>query len=113
MFDRFVSYRHEFFHRVCKTNVDHALKFIYLLIRSSTSTLTLNRQYLSVEDWDFLIQDIIDTHPGLKFLRDAKEFHSRYIKTVVARIFYNCNRSWSMKLTLQEIRRSNFVQVKK
>jgi len=72
----------------------------------------MNRQYLSVDDdWDYLVQDIIDTHPGLKFLREAREFHSRYIKTVVARVYYNCNRSWTMKLTAQELRRSNFLQV--
>lgn len=72
----------------------------------------MDRQYLTEGDWDYLVQDIIDTHPGLKFLREAREFHSRYIKTVVARAFYNCNRSWSMKLTVQEIRRSNFIQVR-
>lgn len=59
-----------------------------------------------------MVQDIIDTHPGLKFLREAREFHSRYIKTVVARVFYDCNRSWSTKLTVPEIRRSNFLQVR-
>jgi len=71
----------------------------------------MNRSYLTVDDWDYLIQDIIDTHPGLKFLREAREFHSRYIKTVVARIYYNCNRSWSGKLTVQELRRANFLPV--
>ena len=100
--------------RLCKANHDHALKFVYLLIHSSspaTSTLPMNRHYLTADDWDYLVQDIIDTHPGLKFLREAKEFHLRYIKTVVARAYYNCNRSWSGKLTVQEIRRSNFIQV--
>ena len=28
------------------------------------------------------VQDIVDTHPGLTFLKDAPEFHSRYITTV-------------------------------
>ncbi|CAF1082393.1 unnamed protein product [Rotaria sordida] len=99
-----------FWKKICKNNHDNALKFIYLLVHSSSSTLPTNRQYLTVDDWDYFIQDIIDTHPGLKFLREAHEFHSRYIKTVVARIFYNCNRSWSTKLTIQELRRSNFLQ---
>ncbi|CAF4065285.1 unnamed protein product, partial [Rotaria magnacalcarata] len=99
-----------FWKKVCKNNHDNALKFIYILIHSSTSTLSMNRQYLTIDDWDYFVQDIIDTHPGLKFLRDAREFHSRYIKTVVARVFYNCNRSWSTKLTVQELRRSNFLQ---
>lgn len=30
----------------------------------------------------FFFQDIVDTHPGLTFLKDAPEFHSRYITTV-------------------------------
>lgn len=34
------------------------------------------------DDWEPLMQDIVDTHPGLKFLHDHKEFHTRYIKTV-------------------------------
>ncbi|CAF1172308.1 unnamed protein product [Adineta steineri] len=100
-----------FWTKVCKNNHDNALKFIYVLIHSLSSTsYPMNRQYLTLDDWDYLVQDIIDTHPGLKFLREAKEFHSRYIKTVVARVYYNCNRSWTMKLTVQELRRSNFLQ---
>lgn len=27
-------------------------------------------------------KDIVETHPGLEFLRDAPDFHSRYIHTV-------------------------------
>ncbi|CAF5103608.1 unnamed protein product, partial [Rotaria magnacalcarata] len=100
-----------FWKKLCKNHHDHASKFIHLLVVSSPSlaALPINRQYLTVDDWDYLVQDIIDTHPGLKFLREAREFHSRYIKTVVARVYYNCNRSWSGKLTVQELRRSNFL----
>lgn len=57
------------------------------------------------------MQDIVDTHPGLKFLHDHKEFHTRYIKTVIARIYYTVNRSWSGKITLMELKRSNFLSV--
>ncbi|CAF1341647.1 unnamed protein product [Adineta steineri] len=98
-----------FWKKVCKNNHDDASKFVYILALSSPLSLPTNRQYLTTDDWDYLIQDIIDTHPGLKFLREAREFHSRYIKTVIARIYYNCNRSWSGKLTIQELRRSNFL----
>jgi hypothetical protein len=99
------------FFRICKTHHDNASKFIHILVLSSPVPSPPNRHYLTVDDWDYLIQDIIDTHPGLKFLREAREFHSRYIKTVVARVYYNCNRSWSGKLTVQELRRSNFLSV--
>ena len=29
-----------------------------------------------------LIQDVVDSHPGLGFLKEATEFHSRYVHTV-------------------------------
>lgn len=29
-----------------------------------------------------LVQDVVNTHPGLAFLKEASEFHSRYITTV-------------------------------
>lgn len=65
----------------------------------------------SMSDFTAMIQDIIDTHPGLGFLRDAPEFHSRYITTVISRIFYKVNRSWTGRMTLHELRRSNLLRV--
>ena len=58
-----------------------------------------------------LVQDVVDVHPGLAFLKEAPEFHSRYVHTVIARIFYSVNRSWSGKITVAELRRSNLLQV--
>lgn len=58
-----------------------------------------------------MVQDVVDTHPGLAFLKEAAEFHSRYVHTVIARIFYTVNRSWSGKITMAELRRSDLVQV--
>ncbi|KAG8445568.1 hypothetical protein GDO86_010370 [Hymenochirus boettgeri] len=82
---------------------DDASKFIYLLAKPGCN-------YLDQEDFIPLLQDIVDTHPGLTFLKEAPEFHSRYITTVIQRIYYTVNRSWSGKITLTEIRRSNFLQ---
>ncbi|XP_066518516.1 serine/threonine-protein phosphatase 2A regulatory subunit B'' subunit alpha [Hoplias malabaricus] len=82
---------------------DDASKFVYLLAKPSCN-------YLEQEDFIPLLQDIVDTHPGLTFLKDAPEFHSRYITTVIQRIFYTVNRSWSGRITMTELRRSNFLQ---
>lgn len=82
---------------------DDASKFICLLAKPSCSSL-------EQEDFIPLLQDVVDTHPGLTFLKDAPEFHSRYITTVIQRIFYTVNRSWSGKITATEIRKSNFLQ---
>lgn len=78
---------------------------------SSSPAISPSSAYIVYEDWEPLLQDIVDTHPGLKFLHDHKEFHSRYIKTVIARIYYTVNRSWSGRITLAELKRSNFLQV--
>ncbi|XP_073481581.1 LOW QUALITY PROTEIN: serine/threonine-protein phosphatase 2A regulatory subunit B'' subunit alpha [Aquarana catesbeiana] len=82
---------------------DDTSKFMYLLAKPGCS-------YLEQEDFIPLLQDIVDTHPGLTFLKEAPEFHSRYITTVIQRIFYTVNRSWSGRITPTELRRSNFLQ---
>uniref|UniRef100_UPI003AABAE46 serine/threonine-protein phosphatase 2A regulatory subunit B'' subunit alpha isoform X1 n=1 Tax=Centroberyx gerrardi TaxID=166262 RepID=UPI003AABAE46 len=82
---------------------DDSSKFIYLLAKPGCN-------YLEQEDFIPLLQDIVDTHPGLTFLKDAPEFHSRYITTVIQRIFYVVNRSWTGRVTMMELRRSNFLQ---
>ncbi|XP_075964765.1 serine/threonine-protein phosphatase 2A regulatory subunit B'' subunit alpha isoform X1 [Anarhichas minor] len=82
---------------------DDSSRFISLLAKPSCN-------YLEQEDFIPLMQDIVDTHPGLTFLKDAPEFHSRYITTVIQRIFYVVNRSWTGRMTMMELRRSNFLQ---
>jgi serine/threonine-protein phosphatase 2A regulatory subunit B'' len=71
--------------RMGKQNHDEAAQFVYLLTRGA-------RRYLVPEDFVPLIQDIVDSHPGLGFLKEATEFHSRYVHTVIARIFFSVNR---------------------
>jgi len=83
---------------------DDASKFFHMLVKK-------NKNYLEVEDFEVLLKDIIHTHPGLQFLLEAPEFHSRYIVTVITRIFYVINVTWNGRLTLQELRRSNLLQV--
>ncbi|XP_040192206.1 serine/threonine-protein phosphatase 2A regulatory subunit B'' subunit beta isoform X2 [Rana temporaria] len=89
--------------KILHTCHDEAAKFIQLLARPSCS-------YLEQEDFISFLQDVVNTHPHLTFLREASEFHSRYITTVVQRIFYNVNRSWSGRITCAELKKSNFLQ---
>ncbi|XP_010076894.1 PREDICTED: serine/threonine-protein phosphatase 2A regulatory subunit B'' subunit alpha isoform X1 [Pterocles gutturalis] len=89
--------------KVLRNCHDDASRFTYLLAKPSCD-------YLEQEDFIPLLQDVVETHPGLTFLKDAPEFHSRYITTVIQRIFYTVNRSWSGKITLTELRKSNFLQ---
>ncbi|XP_048745430.1 serine/threonine-protein phosphatase 2A regulatory subunit B'' subunit beta-like isoform X2 [Ostrea edulis] len=82
---------------------DEAAQFVKLAAKE-------NCNCLDEEDFFIFVQDVVDTHPGLTFLQEAPEFHSRYINTVIARIFYSINRSWSGKVTISELRKSNFLQ---
>lgn len=91
------------FRKLLHSCYDDASKFVYLLAKPGCN-------YLEQEDFIPLLQDIVDTHPGLTFLKDAPEFHSRYITTVIQRIFYTVNRSWTGKINMTELRRSNFLQ---
>ncbi|XP_021181877.3 uncharacterized protein LOC110370411 isoform X1 [Helicoverpa armigera] len=83
---------------------DMASRFVHILTRGKSNTL-------APEDFVPLVQDVVDTHPGLSFLKEATEFHSRYVHTVIARIFYCVNRTWSGRISIPELRRSNLLQV--
>ncbi|XP_075235885.1 uncharacterized protein LOC142333004 isoform X2 [Lycorma delicatula] len=95
----------EYWRNVCSTCHDPASRFMRILTRGQ------NRNYLLPEDFMPLIQDVVDTHPGLTFLKEAAEFHSRYVHTVISRIFYCVNQSWSGQISLPELRRSDFLRV--
>ncbi|KAM9021350.1 serine/threonine-protein phosphatase 2A regulatory subunit B'' subunit beta isoform 1-T2 [Ara ararauna] len=89
--------------KILQTCYDDAAKFVHLLMNPGCN-------YLVQEDFIPFLQDVVNSHPGLLFLKEASEFHSRYITTVIQRIFYTVNRSWSGKITCNELRKSNFLQ---
>ncbi|XP_039262806.2 serine/threonine-protein phosphatase 2A regulatory subunit B'' subunit delta-like [Styela clava] len=83
---------------------DEASRFVSLLAKK-------DNKYLEFDDLMPLLRDVVDTHPGLMFLKEAPEFHTRYMNTVIARIFYTVNRSWSGRISVNELRKSNFLSV--
>ena len=64
-----------FWKKILTSCFDDASRFVALLSRGQ-------RTYLLPEDFVAMIQDIVEYHPGLTFLKDAAEFHSRYVHTV-------------------------------
>ncbi|XP_052216086.1 serine/threonine-protein phosphatase 2A regulatory subunit B'' subunit beta-like isoform X2 [Dreissena polymorpha] len=90
--------------RISQSCHDAASQFVTLVAKPGTN-------YMEEEDLVPLIQDVVDTHPGLTFLLDAPEFHSRYVNTVIARMLYCINRTWTGRITIQELRKSNFLRV--
>ena len=57
-----------------------------------------------------VIVDVVETHPGLRFLDGRPEFQARYVETVLERFMYTVNTSWSGAVSLAELRRSRFVE---
>ncbi|XP_017767475.1 PREDICTED: uncharacterized protein LOC108556067 [Eufriesea mexicana] len=94
----------DFWKEISNTHHDAASKFIRITTRGQ-------RNNILPEDLIPLVQDVVETHPGLTFLKEATEFHSRYVHTVIARIFYCVNRSWSGRISVAELRRSNLLSV--
>lgn len=96
----------DFWRKMCGTHHDEAAQIMHILTFKNPSN---RKGLLAPEDFVPLVQDVVDTHPGLGFLKEATEFHSRYVHTVIARIFFVVNRSWSGFITLSELRRSNLL----
>ncbi|GFR88124.1 serine/threonine-protein phosphatase 2A regulatory subunit B'' subunit alpha [Elysia marginata] len=65
--------------RLYQTCHDEASKFLRLAAKSDSNVLDF-------EDFEPFVQDVVETHPGLTFLQDAPEFHSRYVTTTVRRL---------------------------
>nr|XP_019956291.1 PREDICTED: serine/threonine-protein phosphatase 2A regulatory subunit B'' subunit beta-like isoform X1 [Paralichthys olivaceus] len=89
--------------KILQTCHNDASKFVHLLAKPGCN-------YLEQDDFIPFLQDVVNTHAGLAFLKEAPDFHSRYITTVIQRIFYNVNRSWTGKISSHELRKSNFLQ---
>jgi serine/threonine-protein phosphatase 2A regulatory subunit B'' len=88
---------------------DEASRFIFTLAVARTGES--DRNYLTKEDFLPMLMDLIHTHPGLSFLASAQQFHAKYCEVVTVRIFWNVNRSWTGRITAQELRRSNFLEI--
>ncbi|XP_062982396.1 serine/threonine-protein phosphatase 2A regulatory subunit B'' subunit beta isoform X2 [Elgaria multicarinata webbii] len=63
--------------KILQTCHDAAAKFVHLLKSPGCN-------YLVQEDFIPFLQDVVNSHPSLVFLKEASEFHSRYITTNVA-----------------------------
>ncbi|CAG9463577.1 unnamed protein product [Pedinophyceae sp. YPF-701] len=66
--------------------------------------------YLQYDDFVPVVRAVINTHPGLEFLKDTPEFQDRYQETVIYRILYTVNRSDTGRITLKELHRSDLLE---
>ena len=66
---------------------------------------------LYLEDFKALLGLLLETHPGLEFLKATPEYQERYSETVIYRIFYKNDKGQKEHLTLREFRWSKLLEV--
>ncbi|KAJ3018721.1 hypothetical protein HKX48_002712 [Thoreauomyces humboldtii] len=69
------------------------------------TVLGSGRNFLIEEDFKIVVEDVVQNHPGLEFLKEMDVFQHRYVETVVARIFYAKSRNSSSRMTRTEFRK--------
>ncbi|KAI9094555.1 hypothetical protein DFS34DRAFT_696063 [Phlyctochytrium arcticum] len=67
--------------------------------------------WLSEDDFRVVIEDVCANHPGLQFLADMPVFQTRYVDTVVTRIFYDKTRNLVPRMTLKEFRKDGVLNL--
>lgn len=77
------------------------------LASGSTTTAPDNkRNYLLRDDFAGYLEILLESHPGLGFLRQTSDFQGKYTETVVIRIFYDLDRLDRGRITWQEFENS-------
>lgn len=67
------------------------------------------RNYLVPDDFRPMLNELLESHPGLAFLKTSPEFQVKYVDTVIVRIFYSVNRKDDGKISLREFEHSDLV----
>ncbi|OMJ71500.1 hypothetical protein SteCoe_30282 [Stentor coeruleus] len=70
-----------------------------------------NKQYIDRDDFRPILKILMDSHPGLDFLKATPEFQERYADTVIERIFYSVDANDDGKITMRELKRSNLYDI--
>ncbi|KAL4505892.1 hypothetical protein ABPG72_013653 [Tetrahymena utriculariae] len=70
-----------------------------------------SNDFIERDDFLPLMKVLLETHPGLEFLKATPEFQDRYADTVVIRIFFIVNRKDNGRISYQEFKKSNLFQV--
>ena len=65
--------------------------------------------FLERDDFRPYMRELLDSHPGLEFLKATPEFQERYTDSVLERIFYTTDSNDDAKISLRDLNRSNLV----
>ena len=69
-----------------------------------------NKNEIVRDDFKKLLFTLIDSHPGLQFLKPTVEFHDKYTLTVIERIFYDVDTNDDRIISFREFKISNLMK---
>eukprot|EP00658_Telonema_sp_P-2_P006086 TRINITY_DN12316_c0_g1_i1.p1 TRINITY_DN12316_c0_g1~~TRINITY_DN12316_c0_g1_i1.p1 ORF type:complete len:452 (-),score=94.52 TRINITY_DN12316_c0_g1_i1:255-1610(-) len=78
--------------------------------RAFSALKSPDSMFLTPQDLQPFVEELMQEHPGLQFLKETPEFQERYGETVIARIFYTVNVHGNGKMTLTEMLKSNLLE---
>jgi len=76
----------------------------FRLLKQPTATV------IQPPDFQPFMEELLSFHPGLEFLQQTAEFQEKYVRTVIARIFFEWDPLNRRHLSLRTLRRSNLVE---
>ncbi|KAG9396852.1 EF-hand domain pair [Carpediemonas membranifera] len=83
-------------------NKDDAERFVSVLAPD-------DRSYLEFSDFLPPLEILLDSHPGLDFLKETPEFQLKYIRTIVCRIMFAADESNTGRVGPRHLRRADIV----
>ncbi|KAI9346228.1 hypothetical protein BDR26DRAFT_125111 [Obelidium mucronatum] len=83
---------------------DHAI--VFKIMQKSNM-----QNYLSPQDFQPIVDEVVQRHPGLEFLSTLAVFQARYAETVITRIFYSKINNCNERMTLAEFRKHAFLEL--
>ncbi|KAJ3061254.1 Serine/threonine-protein phosphatase 2A regulatory subunit B'' subunit alpha, partial [Podochytrium sp. JEL0797] len=83
---------------------DHAL--VFKIMQKDEKS-----KFLTPSDFEPVVDEVIQRHPGLEFLSTLAVFQARYAETVITRIFFSKLHNQSERMTLPEFRKHAFLEL--
>ncbi|KAI8914507.1 hypothetical protein EDD86DRAFT_273568, partial [Gorgonomyces haynaldii] len=84
-----------------KYHSKHALVF---------AVIANDQKHATDQDFKIVANDVTLNHPALEFLSQLPVFQTKYVETVVTRLFYSKTHNWNKNMTLQEFKKSLFLE---
>lgn len=70
-----------------------------------------NSTYIVPDDFKQYMRILLESHPGLEFLKATPEFQDRYADTVIMRVFYSVDTNDDGRISFRDFKRSNLADV--